>query len=139
LVAFLLLATIIGTNNQEEKASNDKKAVEKEKDGKGDFGNATDVRNDKTGKWKKVVTSKAFDVEEDGKGYHEEYMNKDEIHFIVSFATNTTTVIREDLGIITAEVHEYEDKEEHDAKTLGSGMLLKEYMIDQDGKVTELD
>lgn len=105
----------------------------------GTYGVATDVHNDKTGNWKKVVTSKKFDAETDTLDYYEEYMEEGEIHFVVSFATNTTTVIRDLDGLLSVSVHEYEEKEEHDAETIGSGMLLKEYNIYHDGEIEEIN
>lgn len=103
------------------------------------FGNASEVRNDVTGKWRVVVTSKKFDVEEMLFDYHENFMEEGEVHFIVSFATNTTTVIRDMGGMISSEVHEYVDKEEHDAKTLGSGMILAEYIVNSEGEIEQID
>lgn len=103
------------------------------------FGNASKVRNDTTGNWRVVVTSKKFDVEEMLFDYHDNFMKEGEIHFIVSFATNTTTVIRNMSGMISSEVHEYVDKEEHDAKTLGSGMILAEYIVDSDGEIEKIN
>ena len=118
-------------NNSNETNENEEKSTDT------GFGKATSVRNDATGKWKKVVTSKRFEPE-DAIEYEEKHMNEGEVHFIVSFATNTTTSIRKDNEIIYLNVTEYEDKEEHDAKKLGSGMLLGEFQI-KDGEVIEID
>lgn len=105
----------------------------------GTYGSATDVRNDKTESWKKVVTSKKFDAEKDVIDYYDEYMQDGEIHYVVSFATNTTTVIRDHDSYLSVDVTEYENKEEHDADTIGSGMLLASYNISYDGEVEELN
>jgi len=101
------------------------------------YGKASDVR-DSDG-WKKVVTSKKFDVEEDTIDFYEEYMENGDIYYIISFATNTTTVIRDTGTHLYISVHEYEDKEEHDAKTIGSGMLLAEYNVSYDGEIDKID
>src|SRR5690625_1957473 len=79
------------------------------------YGKATDER-DSDG-WKNVVTSKKCDVEEDTIDFYEEYMENGDVYYIISFATNTTTVIRDTGTHLYITVHEYEDKEEHDAKT----------------------
>lgn len=129
-------------NDDSNEAGND--AGDKEdgfvldKEFKRNFGKARKVRNDLTGNWRLVTTAAKFDVEEMLIAYHDHFMKEGEIHFIVSFATNTTTVIRNSGGIITSEVHEYVDKEEHDAKTLGSGMILAEYMV-VDGVVEQIN
>lgn len=128
------------TNNENEEVNIDEDANEFviDKEFKKNFGKARKVRNDVTGNWRIVVTSAKFDVEEMLIPYHDYFMKEDEIHFIVSFATNTTTVIRNSGGIITSEVHEYVDKEEHDAKTLGRGMVLAEYMA-VDGVIEQIN
>src|SRR5699024_435217 len=107
--------------------------------GGSEFGKATDVRNDATGNWKMTTTSKKFDVEQDALEYYENHMKDGEIHYIVSFATNTTTVIRDTGDFISVGVTEYKDKEEHDATTIGQGMLLQEYIIYPDGEIEEID
>src|SRR5690625_7932182 len=71
------------------------------------YGKATDVRNGDG--WKKVVTSKKFDVEEDTIGFYEEYMENGDVYYIVSFATDTTTVIRDTGTHLYISVHEYEE------------------------------
>lgn len=130
--------------NDENLVENDEMEAEEEdafvldQEFKRNFGKARKVRNDVTGNWRLVTTAAKFDVEEMLVAYHDHFMKEGEIHFIVSFATNTTTVIRNSGGIITSEVHEYVDKEEHDAKTLGSGMVLAEYMA-VDGVIEKIN
>lgn len=121
-------------NNHNE---NNREDSEQKKSKNTEYGKITDVRNDKTGNWRLVVTSKRFEPE-DAIEYESKHINEGEIHFIVSFATNTTTSIRKDNEIIYLNVTEYEDKEEHDAKKLGNGMLLGEFQI-KDGEVIEID
>lgn len=41
--------------------------------------------------------------------------------------------------LIYVTVLEYVDKEEHDAKELGGGMLLADYMIYPDGDIEEIE
>lgn len=100
----------------------------------------TDVRNDKTGKWKKAVDSKNFNMPENAITYAEEYMEDGEVHYLVSFATNTTTMINDLGGMLFVNITEYEDKEEHSADTIGSGMIYKSYNIyKDDGTIEDLD
>lgn len=97
------------------------------------------VRGDTTDKWKKVVISDGIDAEEYAKSYHDMYMEDKEVHFIVDFGRNTTTSIREAGGLIYVDISDYEDKEEHDAKKIGSGLLLKQYKIYPDGDIEEIE
>ena len=100
----------------------------------------TDVRNDKTGNWKKVVDSKNFNMPENAIAYAEEYMEDGEVHHLVSFATNTTTMINDLNGLLYVNITEYEKKEEHSADTIGGGMTLKSYNIYTDsGEIEEID
>lgn len=100
----------------------------------------TDVRNDKTDNWKKVVDSKDFNMPENAMTYAEEYMTDGEIHYLVSFATNTTTMINDLGGMLFVNITEYEDKEEHSADTIGNGKLYKSYNIyKDDGTIEDLD
>ena len=97
-----------------------------------------DVRNDKTGNWKIVTIADNVDIEEYVLSYEDLYMNDNEVHFIVNFNNNTTTVINKLTGILFVDVKEYVSKEEHDAAILGSGMELKNYMIYPDGDIEEV-
>lgn len=97
-----------------------------------------DVRNDTTGKWKKATTSESIDITEYALEYSKEHMQDNETHFIVNFTNNTTSVLNVLDGLLYVDVHERVEKEEHDAKTIGSGMLLKEYIIYEDGEIQEV-
>jgi len=99
----------------------------------------SDVRNDTTNNWKKNTISETVDTIEYALSYHDEYMEEDEIHFIVNFAYNTTTTLNYMNGLLFVDIHEYEDGEEHDASTLGSGMLLQSYIIYPDGDIEEIE
>ena len=62
-----------------------------------------------------------------------------EIHAIVNFNYNTTTKLSVVGDSIDVTVYEYVDKEEHDAKKLFSGMLLKEYFVNiKTGEIKEI-
>lgn len=88
-----------------------------------------DMRNDVTGNWRLVTTSKNMDMRKYGKSYADKYMEDGQVHVIVSFATNTTTTINKGNGMLSVHIYEYVKKEEHDAKKVGNGMLLGSYNI----------
>lgn len=112
------------------KSDKDFKELTKSKPGK--------VRNDSTGKWRKVTISESVDIPEYLLSYEDLYMkDEDQVHYIINFTNNTTTIVNKMTGLIFADVHEYVKKEEHDASTLGSGMLLKSYTIYPDGDIEE--
>lgn len=98
-----------------------------------------DVRNDNTGNWRILKISENIDIEEYALSYADMYMKDDEVHFIVNFNYHTTTWLNKMNGLLYVEIREYEDKEEHDAKVLGSGMILKSYVIYPDGDIQELE
>ncbi|AOY76907.1 hypothetical protein [Clostridium formicaceticum] len=92
------------------------------------------VREDNTGNWRKVAIADSVDIVEYVASYNELYMEQGQVHAIVNFNYNTTTMINDLGGMISVRIHEYVDKEEHDANKLGSGMLLKEYQVYKDNR-----
>lgn len=100
----------------------------------------SDVRNDVTGNWKISSIAESINIEEYVLSYYKKYFSADtEIHAIVNFTLNTTTKISVMGDMIDVCIYEYVDKEEHDAKILFSGTLLKEYFIYLDnGDVEEI-
>lgn len=98
----------------------------------------TEVNNDSTGNWRKVTLSENIKIEEYASSYADEYIEDGEIHFIVNFANKTTTRISNDFGLLSVTIHEYVDKEEHDANKMPSGMVLKDYVIYPDGDIEEI-
>jgi len=99
----------------------------------------TDVRNDTTGNWRKSTITENVKIEEYALSYQELHMEADEVHHIINFTNNTTTWLNNLGGLLYVDVKEYVDGEEHDAATLGSGMLLKSYIIYPDGDVEEIE
>lgn len=88
------------------------------------------VRNDATGDWR--LTRMTADVEftEYGLDYYRNYFESDdEVHVIVNFTKNTTTIVNYMFGMLDVTVHEYVENEEHDAKIIGNGGVLAEYYI----------
>ncbi len=58
---------------------------------------------------------------------------------VVNLGLKTTSALSVSNGIMYLDVHEYIDGEEHDAKVLGSGDLLKSYIIDiNTGEIEDL-
>lgn len=98
----------------------------------------SDVNNDVTGNWRKVTVAESFNIEEYALSYADNYIKDGEIHFIINFNDKTTTRISNDFGMLSVTVHEYVDKEEHDAKKMPSGMVLKDYVIYPDGDIEEI-
>lgn len=92
----------------------------------------SDVRNDVTGKWKiSSVAEMSLDPEEYALDYYNLYMKDSDtgVEGIVNFSNGTTTAINEVGGVVDVTVHEYVDGEEHDAKRLFSGAVLKEFQV----------
>ena len=108
---------IIGTSNKDFKKISTSKP--------------TKVRNDTTGNWKLSKIATTDDILEYAKSYYDNnFTSDDEIHAIVNFTLNTTTCVSTLFdNIISVTIHEYVDKEEHDANKLFSGMVLGDYWI----------
>lgn len=88
------------------------------------------VRNDVTGNWRVTTITTNENILEYAKDYYENnFVNDNEIHMIVNFTLNTTTSISRVFDMISVTVKERIEKEEHDAKLLGSGKVLSEYFI----------
>lgn len=100
----------------------------------------TNVRNDVTGNWRIATIAENIEMQDYALDYYKEYFKSDdEIHAIVNFNYNTTTKISVIGNLLDVSVYEYVDKEEHDAKLLFSGMLLKEYHVNKDtGEIEEI-
>ena len=86
--------------------------------------------NDVTGRWRVSAIAEPILIEEYALSYYENYFSDDnEVHVIVNFTYNTSTTITCLGSIMDVTIHEYVDKEEHDAKKMSSGMVLSEYYI----------
>ena len=91
----------------------------------------SDVRNDTTGNWKLARVATKEDILEYILDYYENNFNDDEeIHAIVNFTLKTTTKVSKLFdNVLSITIHDYVDKEEHDAKKLFGGTVLGEYFI----------
>ena len=62
--------------------------------------------------------------------YQAFFEDDSEVHCVVNLGLETTTIITASGdGSLFVKTHQYVDKEEHSAKNLGSGMLLKSYLV----------
>lgn len=86
----------------------------------------TSINGDTTGKWKLNRMTGATNPIDFAFDYYKNFMEPDEIHYIINFSTKTTTIIQNVAGMLYVRVLEHVDKEEVTAKTIGSGMLLQE-------------
>jgi len=92
---------------------------------------SSSVRNDVTDLWRLLRYYSGVDILPYALDYYEAFFaSDDEVHCVVNLGLETTTVITASGGMLFAQVHEYVDGEEHDAKILGGGTLLKSYNID---------
>lgn len=93
-----------------------------------------------TGNWRIASIAENIEIQDYALDYYKEcFKSDDEIHAIVNFNYKTTTKISVMGNLLDVSVYEYVDKEEHDAKLLFSGMLLKEYHVNKDtGEIEEI-
>lgn len=107
---------------------------EKFKEEVGDSGvsGPDNVYRDVTGKWKVtlIYTDKDF-IPYAADYYHGFFESDDEIHAVINMYLKTTTKITVSGVNLQAVVYEYVDGEEHDAKTLFSGMSYCGYIINK--------
>lgn len=152
LVLMLVLSLIIAGCSKEEKLDgtveiNTSIAQREESIGKSDKdftditkSKARDINNDVTGKWRKTTLSESVNLNEYILSYNKLFMDKETtVHWIINFANKTTTRVIDSGDYIEATTYEYVEKEEHDAKKIGSGMKLGEYRIYKDnGDIEEV-
>ena len=103
-------------------------AVDKKEEMKKEY-NLSDpmpINNDTTGKWRLNRMTGATNPIDFAFDYYKNFMQPDEIHYIINFSTNTTTIIQNMAGMLYVRVLEHVDKEEVTAKTIGSGTVLQE-------------
>lgn len=91
----------------------------------------SNVRNDVTGKWRIALIAEPIVMDEYAFEYYKKFFKSDdEIHAIVNFTYKTTTRISKTPVGLNVTTHEYVEGEEHDAKTLFSGMVLSDKYYD---------
>lgn len=150
-IGLTLLVSMFGGESDEENVESGKEKIAHRSDmygvSDGDIKDiespisVQEVRNDVTGKWRVAKIAENIDIEKYVLSYYENYFeNDDEIHAIINFNFKTTTKITVMGEFLDVTIYEYVKKEEHDAKMLFSGMVLKEYRVYLDnGDIEELD
>lgn len=101
----------------------DKKTELKEQYGLSD---PEEVPKDTTGKWRLVYMSGSGQPIDFAFDYYKNFMEPDQIHFIINTSDNTTTGIQNMAGMLYAKVMEHVEGEETDAAKLMSGSIVKE-------------
>ena len=98
------------------------------------------VHNDTTGRWRCAVIYTSEEMVNHALDYYKAYFTSDdELHFICNLGLKTTTAISVVMGNLQVDVHEYVDKEEHDANILNSGELLNSYWVNiETGEIEKL-
>lgn len=100
------------------------------------------VRDDKTGRWRMAKVADTTPTNDYVlEYYHEMFRSDDEVHFIINFTLNTTTVVRCEGGeVLYVDTHERVDKEELYADDLGGGMFMGSEIYDiKAGKPLDID
>ena len=93
----------------------------------------SNVRNDTTGKWRVSECLTDQQPSEWAKTYYDAYFESDdEVHFVINFTLNTSNSLKVLSGELFVDTFEYVKGEEHDANTLGSGMLYHSYRINKE-------
>lgn len=101
----------------------DKKAELKEQYG---LSEPKEVPKDTTGKWRLSYMSGLGQPIDFAFDYYKNFMEPDQIHFIINTSDNTTTSIQNMAGMLYAKVMEHVEGEEADASKLGSGAIVQE-------------
>ena len=98
------------------------------------------VNNDATGRWRLLVYASSENFVDHAADYYNAFFaSDDEVHIAVNLTLKATIVMNVSGGLMSLDVHEYIDGEEHDAKILGGGDLLKQYTIDlETGEISDL-
>lgn len=91
-----------------------------------DLSDPMPVNDDTTGMLRLNRMTRATNPMDFAIDYYKNFMQPDEIHYIINFSTKTTTIIQNTSGMLYVRVLEHVDKEEVTAKTIGSGAVLQE-------------
>lgn len=144
VIIVVILVAIFRTNEEKDAINSTEQQTEEKQDDSTSKESisfvVTKVTNDVTGNWRIASIAENIEMQDYALDYYKEYFKSDdEIHAIVNFNYKTTTKISVMGNLLDVSVYEYVDKEEHDAKLLFSGMLLKEYHVNKDtGKIEEI-
>ena len=93
----------------------------------------SNVKNDTTGRWRVSECLTSQQPSEWAKDYYDAYFKSDdEVHFVINFTLNTSNSLKILADELYVDTFEYVKGEEHDANTLGSGMLYHSYRINKE-------
>lgn len=88
-------------------------------------------RNDVTGNWRKALVSTGAEIQDYAVAYYREYFNdSEEVHVVYNFGLNTVNSMTIHGNILSINITDYVDGEEHDAKLACGGTFLGSYQID---------
>lgn len=87
------------------------------------------MNNDVTGNFRYCLTTDKKHIEDYALDYYKNYMKSGEVHYIINFTYNITACITNLGDRLDLVATQYVNKEEHDAKAIGSGTLLGEFHI----------
>ena len=114
----------------------DKTALAKELESKYGLKGGTSVRNDVTNSWtiEAIASAEAIDPSTWAYDYVQAYWKEGiKLMWIVNFSNRTTTSIStSDGSMLIVSQRDYVEDEEHDAKELGTGTVLREWIIYHD-------
>lgn len=114
----------------------DIKSIQKNLKENYDLKGGSSVRNDATNSWtiETIANANAIDPTVWAEDYVKAYWNKDiKVMWVVNFANNTTTSINtSDGSMIFITQRDYVEDEEHDAKALGAGTILADWVMYHD-------
>lgn len=146
MMSLVLVFSFFGCGSEQENENADEPTIKEILEEQYGLVGGKPVRNDKTGNWyiETISNSNANDPMEWAETYYNEYGKPGAVLFVVNFANNTTTMLRNDSqdGLqLLVEQHEYVDGEEHDANILPSGEVLssKYLSYNDEGKLEVLD
>lgn len=89
-----------------------------------------DVRNDVTNSWKVSTIAADVSMEDYAFSYYNRYYPQENVvEAVINFTRNTSTCMVLQGDYIDVSIYDYVDGEEHDAKQMFTGTLLKEYKV----------
>lgn len=99
-----------------------------------------DVRNDVTNSWKVSTIAADVSMEDYVFSYYNRYHPQENVvEAVINFTRNTSTCMVLQGDYIDVSIYDYVDGEEHDAKQMFTGTLLKEYKVYTDnGDIIEV-
>lgn len=90
-----------------------------------------EFRNDVTGNWRKALVATDSEIQEYALDYYREYFgSSSEVHVIYNFSLNTVNCLTVIGNVLSINITDYIDGEEHDAKIACSGTYLGCFQID---------